>query len=62
MSSSIATALTAMQPRASRLVRLHHVYWLRMWLETGAMTTPGGGIPTTKEDVADRIYTVGSEQ
>jgi len=62
MSSNIASTITAMQPRASRLVRLHHFYWLRMWLETGAMSTLNGGLPTSKEDVADRIYTVGSEQ
>jgi hypothetical protein len=33
-----------------------------MWLETGAMRSPGGGIPITTEDVVDRLYTVGAEQ
>jgi hypothetical protein len=62
MSRRMASDLSALQPRASRLVRMHQFYWLRMWLEEGAMRTPGGGLPRTKEDVADRIYTVGREQ
>jgi hypothetical protein len=62
MSQRMAAHLSTMQPRASRLVRLHQFYWLRMWMEEGAMRTPGGGLPSTKEDVADRIYTVGREQ
>jgi hypothetical protein len=62
MSRRIASTLAGMQPRASRLVRVHQFYWLRMWLEEGAMSAPNGGIPATKEDVADRIYKVGREQ
>ena len=62
MSGKITMALGKLQPRASRLVRVHQLYWLRMWLETGAMSTRDGGVPATKEDVVDRIYTVGYEQ
>jgi hypothetical protein len=62
ISQRMASDLTGMQPRASRLVRLHQFYWLRMWLEEGAMRSPGGGLPRTREDVVDRIYTVGREQ
>jgi hypothetical protein len=62
MSSKITSALGRHQPRASRLVRVHQFYWLRMWLERGAMSTRDGGVPATKEDVVDRIYTVGYEQ
>jgi Type II secretion system (T2SS), protein E, N-terminal domain len=62
MSRRITSTLAATQPRASRLVRLHRFFWLRMWLETGAMRTRDGGFPRSREDVADRIYTVGSEQ
>ena len=62
MSRRIALALGKIQPRASRLVRLHQSYWLRMWLETGAMSTREGGVPATREDIVDRIYTVGHEQ
>jgi hypothetical protein len=62
LSSAVAATISRMQPRASRLARIHHLYWLRMWLETGAMRSPGGGIPITTEDVVDRLYTVGAEQ
>jgi hypothetical protein len=58
----IAAALSRMQPMASRLVRVHQFYWLRMWLESGAMRTRDGGLPWTSEDVADRLYAVGGEQ
>jgi hypothetical protein len=61
MSGKITLALGKLQPRASRLVRVHQFYWLRMWLETGAMSTRDGGIPATKEDVVDRVYSVGTE-
>jgi hypothetical protein len=62
VSGQITLALGRHQPRASRLARVHQFYWLRMWLEKGAMSTRDGGVPTTKEDVVDRIYTVGYEQ
>jgi hypothetical protein len=58
----IAAAVNKMQPVASRLVRVHRFYWLRLWLESGAMRTREGGVPWTKEDVADRLYAVGREQ
>ena len=51
-----------LQPRASRLVCVHELYWLRMWLETGAMSKREGGIPPAQEDVVDRVYTIGREQ
>ncbi len=58
----MASDIVAIQPRASRLVRVHEFYWMRMWLETGAMSRPGGGIPASREDVVDRIYSVGTQQ
>ena len=58
----IAVALRRMQPVASRLVRVHEFCWLRMWLEPAAMRTRDGGLPWTREDVADRLYTVGGQQ
>jgi hypothetical protein len=57
----VAAALKRLQPVASRLVRVHQFYWLRMWLESGAMRTSDGGVPRTREDVVDRIYAVGLE-
>jgi len=61
ISESIAALLSKTQPKASRLIRVHQFYWLRMWLESGAMGTVDGGIPVSKEDVIDRIYTIGHE-
>jgi hypothetical protein len=62
MSGRMASAIAKLQPRASRLVRVHQFYWLRMWLESGAMKDPGGSVPATKEDVVDRLYCVGLNQ
>jgi hypothetical protein len=56
----IASALGKMQPKSSRLVRVHQFYWLRMWLESGAMSKADGGVPATREDVLDRVYAVGT--
>jgi hypothetical protein len=61
MLGKITLMLGKLQPRASRLVRVHQFYWLRMWLETGAMSTRDGGVPVSREDVVDRIYSMGFE-
>jgi hypothetical protein len=58
----MASDMVSIQPRASRLVRVHQFYWLRMWLETGSMSRPNGGVPTSREDVVDRIYSVAMQQ
>lgn len=58
----MAAVIAKLQPQASRLVRVHQFYWLRLWLESGAMTTRDGGLPRTREDVVDRLYFVGAEQ
>jgi hypothetical protein len=58
----VSSTVVGLQPRASRLVRVHRFYWLRMWLEKGAMSIPEGGIPRTKEDVVDRLYILGRGQ
>jgi hypothetical protein len=58
----MAAAIHKFQPRASRVVRVHQFYWLRMWLESGAMSTPDGGVPATGEDIVDCLYLVGAEQ
>jgi len=62
LTRKMALTLGKMQPRSSQLVRVHQFYWLRMWLETGAMRTRDGGVPLTREDVVDRVYSVGFEQ
>jgi len=58
----MANSLGKLQPRASQLVRIHQFYWLRLWLETGAMSSRDGGVPVSRQDVVDRIYSVGFEQ
>jgi hypothetical protein len=61
MAAQMAAALCELRPRASRLVRVHQYYWMRMWLESGAMSARDGGIPATRQDVVDRIYTIASQ-
>jgi len=60
MAARITAILEQKQPIASRLVRLHQYYWLRLWLESGAMGRPGN-IPATGEDVMDYVFTVRSQ-
>jgi hypothetical protein len=59
MAARITAILEQKQPIASRLVRLHQYYWLRMWLETGALGRTGT-LPGTGEDVMDHVFTVGA--
>jgi hypothetical protein len=58
----IAETLNKMQPRGSRLVRVHELFWLRMWLELDETGARKGGVPWTREATADRLYAVGTEQ
>jgi Type II secretion system (T2SS), protein E, N-terminal domain len=61
--ASLAARITAIleqkQPVAARLVRLHQYYWLRTWLESGAMGR-SGSLPRTNEDMSDHIFTTGA--
>jgi hypothetical protein len=56
MAARITAILEQKQPIASRLVRLHQFYWLRMWLESGALGKTGS-LPATGEDVIDHVFT-----
>jgi len=58
MTARITGILEQKQPIASRLVRVHQYYWLRMWLESGALGR-AGSLPATGEDVKDHVFTVG---
>lgn len=62
VADKVAAALNEVRPRASRMVRVREFYWLRMWLESGAMRTEEGGAPGSGEDVMDRVYEVGPER
>jgi hypothetical protein len=59
----LAARMTALleqkQPVASRLVRVHQYYWMRMWLERGAVGKTGS-LPGTGEDVTDHVFVIGS--
>ena len=58
MTVRIRELLEERQPVAARLVRMHQHYWLRMWLETGAMSS-SGTVPGGKDDVFDTIFSIG---
>jgi hypothetical protein len=61
---ALAARMTALleqkQPLASRLVRVHQYYWMRMWLERGAVGKVGS-LPRTGEDVIDNVFTIGAQ-
>jgi hypothetical protein len=61
MAARMTAILEHKQPVASRLVRVHHYYWLRIWLESGAIGRAAGNLPTTSEDVKDFVFTVGAQ-
>jgi hypothetical protein len=56
MAARITAILEQKQPVASRLVRFHQYYWLRIWLERGA--TRSSTIPLKSEDVMDYVFNV----
>jgi hypothetical protein len=60
LSARITAVLERTQPVGSRLIRVHKHYWLRTWLEAGAYSGVGT-LPSTGEDVADSIFTLGSQ-
>ena len=59
LASRVTALLEAKQPLASRLVRLHHYYWLRIWLESGTKGQDGN-VPADNEDMQDYLFTLGS--
>lgn len=58
LSGRITAILEQKQPVASRLVRLHQYYWLRLWLENGARGKLGT-LPVSGEDMVDYVFTAG---
>lgn len=57
MAARITAVLEQKQPVASRLVRVHQDYWLRMWLESGTVGKTGS-LPVSHEDVKDHVFTI----
>jgi hypothetical protein len=60
LAEKVAKLVELAQPLASRLVRIHQYYWLRIWLESGAMSGLGN-LPSSPEDVQDYLFTIGSQ-
>jgi hypothetical protein len=56
--TAIVRAIEQHQPVAARLVRVHHYYWLRLWLESGAMKGDGR-LPQSPVDLRDYLFLVG---
>jgi hypothetical protein len=58
LTARITSILEQKQPVASKLVRLHQYYWLRLWLENGTKGT-AGSVPRSEEDMQDYVFTIG---
>lgn len=56
LAGRITAVLEQKQPIASRLVRVHQYYWLRLWLERGT-TGRVGLLPVSREDMLDYVFT-----
>ncbi len=59
LAARIAAVLEQKLPLEAYLVRVHRYYWLRLWLESGAMGRTGR-LPVGKEDMADYVFTIGA--
>ncbi len=57
LAAQITAVLEQRQPLASRLVRLHQFYWLRLWLESGTRGD-AGNLPRSREDMHDCIFSI----
>jgi hypothetical protein len=60
LSARMTAILEQKQPVASRLVRMHQYYWMRIWLEKGAAGKTGS-LPGTGEDVCDYVFVIGAQ-
>lgn len=60
LAGRITAIVEQKQPIASRLVRLHQYYWLRLWLESGT-AGKAGSLPVSGEDMRDYVFTVGPQ-
>lgn len=60
MASRMTAILEQKQPVAAKMVRLHHYYWLRLWLEPSAIGQQGT-LPVHGEDMLDYVFSVGRQ-
>jgi hypothetical protein len=58
MAARITAILEQKQPVASKLVRVHRYYWLRLWLETAAHR-PQERLTRNGEDMLDYVFRIG---
>lgn len=58
LAAKVTAILEQKQPSASRLVRMHKYYWLRLWLESGVKRSQGT-LPHDREDMLDYVFTIG---
>ncbi len=57
LTASLVKVIEQRQPLASKLVRVHQYYWLRLWLESAALQGVGT-LPRSSEDVEDHLFTI----
>jgi hypothetical protein len=60
LAARMTAILEKKQSVASRLVRVHQCYWMRIWLESGAAGKTGC-LPGTGEDVSDHVFMIGAQ-
>lgn len=60
LAAQMAIVLEQRQAAASRLVRLHQHYWLRVWTEAGAKAVSSNAA-ARQEDVSDHLFTIGAQ-
>jgi len=58
LAARVTAILEQKQPVASKLVRMHRYFWLRLWLESGAKGI-NGALPNDREDTLDYIFKIG---
>lgn len=59
LAARVTAILEHKQPAASRLVRVHRHFWLRLWLEATALGRTAA-LPDSAEDMQDYIFSIGN--
>jgi hypothetical protein len=60
LAAQVAVVLEQSQATASKLVRLHQHYWLRVWTNPGTRAVLGGATARL-EDIQDFLFTIGAQ-
>jgi hypothetical protein len=59
LAAHLGMVLEHSQAVASKLVRVHRHYWLRVWTDQGARAA-AGSVPVRVKDVSDFLFTIGT--